>query len=134
MAQAGEVAVKFKDLPDAVQRAAKEQSNGLTVRGYAKEVENGKTFYEVQVKDAGKTKDILLDESGAVVEVEQMMDMSKVPGPVMESLRKKAGSGKLVSVESVTKGGTVSYEALVSQNGKKHEIAVDANGAATKAE
>lgn len=134
MAQTAEVAVKFRDLPDAVQRTAREQSKGLRVRGYSKETENGKTFYEVQTKDAGMSKDILLDAGGAVVEVEQMLEMSSVPGPVMEKLRRKAGAGKLVSVESVTKGSSMSYEAVVSKNGKRQEIAVDANGAEKKAE
>ncbi len=132
LAQGSEKPVRFQDLPANVQRTATQQSEGLTVRGYAKEVENGKTFYEIQTGAVGKSKDILLDDKGIVVEVEQALSTSEVPPAVSAGLQKLAGSAKVTAVESVTKGGLVSYEAVASGHGKKREIAVDANGAARK--
>jgi hypothetical protein len=43
-------------------------------------------------------------------------------------LQAKAGSGKILSVESVTKGSTVSYEAVIEKDGKKSEVAVNSDG------
>ena len=125
---ASEAKVSFQDLPAAVQASAKRQSKGATVRGYAKEIEHGQTYYEVETKISGRNKDILLDEKGAVVEIEQEMDRKDVPEAVMTGLKKAAAGGSLQSIESVTRGQKVSYEAVVQTAGRKHEVAVDQSG------
>jgi hypothetical protein len=45
--------IKLQDMPPAVQQAAQEQSKGATVRGYAKEVEDGTTSYEAELTVKG---------------------------------------------------------------------------------
>ena len=51
---------QLKDLPQAVQKAAQqEQANGTTLKGFAKEVEDGETFYEVETAVKGHTRDLL---------------------------------------------------------------------------
>lgn len=133
LAESSEVKVNFKDLPAAVQKSAKEQSRGATIRGYSKDVEDGKTIYEVETRSGGKSKDISLDESGAVVEVEQQVSLGDLPAAVRNGLQKQANGGHIVKVESVTKGGSISsYEADVLKNGKKHEVAVTAAGQVMK--
>jgi hypothetical protein len=126
-----ETKVQFKDLPLAVQTAAKhEESKGVTVRGYNKEIENGKTFYEVETRVNGRTRDILLDESGAVVEVEQQVAINNIPASAVEGLKKEAGGAHIMQVESVTKRDKVTYEAVILKNGKRKEIAVRSDGSA----
>jgi len=126
-----ETKVQFKDLPLAVQKAAKqEESKGVTVRGYNKEIGNGKTFYEVETRVNGRTRDILLDESGAVVEVEQQVAISNIPASAVEGLKKEAGGAHIMQVESVTKRDKVTYEAVILKNGKRKEIAVRSDGSA----
>lgn len=126
-----ETKVQFKNLPPAVQAAAKQQErNGVAVRGYNKETENGKIFYEVETLVNGKTRDILLDEAGGVVEVEQQVAISNVPAPAVEGLKKQAAGANITHVESVTKGDNVTYEAVILKNGKKKEIAVRSDGSA----
>lgn len=131
-ASGSETKIQFHDLPAAVQTAAQQQSKGSSVRGYSKELEGGKTYYEVETRSGGKNKDILLDERGSVVEIEQEMDMKAVPDVVIAGLKKAASGGQILSVESVTKAGTVGYEAVVLTSGKKHEVAVDGSGNAKK--
>lgn len=130
-AQDNETRVQFKDLPAAVQKTAKQQEpSGATVRGYSKEIENGRTFYEAETRVNGKNRDILMDESGAVVEIEQQIEIGMVPAPAMRGLKKQAGGANILHVESVTKGERVSYEAMILRDGKKKEIAVNADGSA----
>ena len=134
MADSGEKKVHFKDLPAAVQTAAKEQSRGATVRGYLKDMENGKTEYEVELVSAGKTKDISMDENGSILDVEQQVDFKSLPAEVKDGIQKQAGNGKILKVESVTQGSKHSYEAVVSRNGKRSEIAVTSDGRPSKAD
>ena len=125
---ASETRVKMKDLPPAVRKTVQEQSKGATLRGLARETEDGKTFYEADLKINGHGKDVLIDPAGAIVEVEEEIPLASVPSPVQEAIRKYAGSGKILLVESVTKDGSVAYEAHVQKAGKKSEIKVDPAG------
>ncbi len=125
---ASETRVKMKDLPEAVQKTVKEQTKTAELRGLAKEVENGKTFYEAETKVNGKSRDILIDPTGVVVEVEEAIAFHSIPEAAKKALQAKAGSGKILSAESVTKGAVVSYEAVLLKNGKKSEIVVNSDG------
>jgi hypothetical protein len=49
-AQDTEKKVKMSDLPEPVRKTVREQSKGATIRGLAKETENGITSYEVELK------------------------------------------------------------------------------------
>jgi uncharacterized membrane protein YkoI len=118
----------MKDLPPPVQQTLKEQTKDAKLRGLAKEAENGKTYYEAETVANGKTRDVLIDPSGKIVEVEEEIVLDSVPEQARAGLKKLAGGGKIVRVESVTKGAVVSYEAVVQRNGKKSEVAVNADG------
>jgi len=128
-AWAQEKRVKMKDLPAAVQKTVQEQSQGATIRGLAKEVEEGKTFYEVELMVNGHTKDVLIDPAGTVVEVEEAVTLASLPPAVKAEIEKQAGKRKILLVESVTKGGTlVYYEAHVKAGMKKSEFKVGPDG------
>ena len=128
-AQASEKSVKMKDLPKAVQTTVQEQSKGATVRGLSKETDNGKTYYEVELKVKGHNKDVLIDPTGAVVEIEEEVSMASIPPAVKAQMEKQAGGGKIVMVESVTKNdAVVAYEAHVKTGNKRSEIKVSPDG------
>jgi hypothetical protein len=132
MPLAAETKVQMKDVPEAVQKTVKEQSNGAKLKGISKEIENGRTYYEAETVVSGKSRDVLIDPSGAVVEVEEGTTLADIPEAARVALQKRAGTGKILSVESITKGSTVSYEAAIQNNGKKSEVAVNADGSPAK--
>src|SRR5712692_1585463 len=92
-AQGKEKKVKMKDLPKAVQKTVQEQSKGATVSGLSKEVEHGKTYYEVELKVNGHGRHILIDPVGAIVEVEEEVAMASLPPAVKTAIEAKAGKG-----------------------------------------
>ena len=129
LAVAQEKKIKRSDLPPAVEKTVAVQSAGATVKGFSKEVEKGQTFYEAEMIVNGHTKDILIDANGAIVEVEEEVAMNALPADVQEGLQAKAGEGKLVKVETLTKNDKlVAYEAQVTKGGKKSEVQVGPNG------
>ena len=128
-AQDSENTIQRSELPPAVQKTVDQQSAGATVRGFSKEREKGKIFYEVELMVNGHSKDILMDSSGAVAEVEEEVAFDLLPATVKSGLQAKAGHGKIVTVESITKRDKlVAYEAKVATNGKKSEVQVGPNG------
>jgi hypothetical protein len=86
-------------------------------------------FYEAELVVKGHSKDVLMDADGAVVEVEEQIPTESLPLAVRDGLKAKAGNGKLVKVETLTKKGKlVAYEAQVLTNGKKSEVQVGPEG------
>ncbi len=128
-ASAQERKVQRSELPAAVQRAAAEQSKGATVRGYSSETENGQVVYEVEMTVHGRSRDVTLDSTGNVLEVEEQVLLDSLPEAVRTGLKGLAGSGTITNVESLTKRGTlVAYEAHVHTGDKRSEIQVGPDG------
>ncbi len=121
--------IKRSDLPPAVEKTVAAQSEGATIRGFSQEKENGQTFYEAEMMLNGHRKDVLIDATGGIVEVEEEVAMDALPTAVKDGLQAKAGKGKLGKVESLTKHDKlVAYETVVQTNGKKSEIQVGPDG------
>jgi hypothetical protein len=61
--------------------------------------------------------------------VEEQVALDALPAAVKAGLQAKAGDGKLVKVETLTKQDKlVAYEAQVTRDGKKSEIQVGPDG------
>jgi predicted aspartyl protease len=130
---ASEVTIKMKDLPTAVRKTVEEQSKGATLHGLSKEVEGGKTYYEAELKVNGRNKDVLIDATGVVVEIEEEAALDSLPEAARASIEKQAGKRRIVSVESVTKNNNiVAYEAKFQGTGKTSEIKVASDGTLMK--
>ena len=127
--QEQEKKIQRSDLPAAVEKTVAAQTQGATVRGFSQEKENGQTYYEAELSVNGHSKDILIDSTGAVAEVEEQVALDSLPSAVKDGLQAKAGKGKLVKVESITKHDKlVAYEAKVSTGGKRSEVQVGPDG------
>ena len=127
--KAEEKTIKRSDLPAAVEKTVAEQSKGATVKGFSKEVENGKTVYEAELTVNGHGKDIAMDAQGNIIEIEEEVDITTLPPAVKEGLTKAAGKGTISKVESLTKKGKlVAYEAVVKTGSKNSEIQVGPDG------
>ena len=128
---AQEKKIQRADLPPAVEKVVVEMSQGSEIRGFNEEKEHGKTFFEAELTVNGHHKDVLMDPQGAVVEVEEQVEMSVLSPAVREGLQAKAGKGTIKTVESLTKKGKlVAYEAVVVADGKNREVQVAPDGKA----
>lgn len=126
---AQERTIKPAELPAAVQQAVAKQTEGATIRGFSEEKENGRILYEAALTVNGHTKDVSLDRAGNVVEVEEEIEFDSLPATVKDGLQSKAGNGKIIKVESLTKHDKlVAYEAKVIRGGKKSEVQVGPQG------
>ena len=126
---AQEKKIKRSDLPPSVEKTVAEVSKGATIKGFSEETEKGKTTYEVEMVVNGHTKDVEVDGSGAVLEIEEEVAMGSLPANVKAGLTAKAAGGKILKVESLTKNGKlVAYEAKVETAGKRSEVQVGPDG------
>lgn len=126
---AAEKKVQLKDVPAPVQAAVREHTRDSTIKAVIEEADKGKLSYEVETTRAGKARDLVFDAAGALVEVEEEMAMEAAPAAVRSAL---GAHGKVIKLESLTKGGVVTYEAQVEKGGKRSEVLVDTDGKPVK--
>ena len=128
-AEEHEKKIKRTDLPPAVEKTVAAQSQGATIKGFNQVEEDGKTNYEAEMTVNGHSKDVLIDPTGSIVEIEEQVEFASLPAAVQSGLQAKAGAGKLGKVESLTKHDKiVAYEAKVTNNGKRSEVQVGPDG------
>ena len=131
-AVASEKSVKKQDLPAAVQKAMEAETKGATIKGYAKETENGKVSYEVETVAAGRARDVSFDPAGKLLVVEEEVALDSIPAAARAGIEKAAGAGHVGLVEKVTEEGAVKYEAHVRRGAKKSEVVVNPDGTPAK--
>jgi hypothetical protein len=86
-------------------------------------------MYEVEMIANGYSKDVQIDVTGAVIEVEEQVSMDALSTEIKAGLQAKAGNAKIMKVESITKKDKlVAYEAQIVTDGKKSEIQVGPDG------
>jgi hypothetical protein len=131
-ATAQEKKIDRKDLPPPVEQAVTRETRGATLLGFTQESEDGKMFYEVETRVAGRSRDILIDATGKVAEIEDAVVLARLSAAVQAGLKAAAGTGRITRVESITKQGkVVAYEAQVTAaGGKKSEVQVGPDGKA----
>jgi hypothetical protein len=128
-ASAQEKKINRSDLPPAVEKTVAAQSSGASIRGFSTEKEKGQTLYEVEMTVNGHSKDISMTADGSIVEVEEQVALDSLSPEVKAGLQAKAGKGKILKVESLTKKDKlVAYEAQVETSGKKSEVQVGPDG------
>jgi len=116
---AQETKIKRSDLPPAVEKTVAEVSKDATIKGFNKEKEGGKLSYEVEMLANGHTKDVQIDPTGVVTEIEEEVAFDALTPGVQAGLNTKADGAKILKVESLTKKGKiVAYEAQVEKAGE----------------
>jgi hypothetical protein len=101
-------------------------------REYAREVEGGATFYEIESVEDSVTRDVLFKPDGTVVETEMLVPVSALPFAAGEAVRAMKPPVTLRTIEKVTRGTTIAYEVHGVQGGKRVELTFDASGKRTQ--
>jgi uncharacterized membrane protein YkoI len=118
--------LKLTDLPAAVRAAVETETRGATLKGISKEKENGKVVYEVETTVDGRSRDLMIDATGKVYDVEEQLDIANAPAAVRSAIETR---GQLLSLEKATTNGKVHYEGQVrTKAGKKVAFDLAADG------
>ena len=126
-AHAGSIALK--SLPPAVLATVREQTRGAVIHNISKEIEKGKTVYEIETKVSGRSRDMIVADDGTLMVVESQVVLDSLSSAVRSTLLKNAGKGKIVALESDTLRDSLAYyEAQVVTGGKRSEVKVDPSG------
>jgi uncharacterized membrane protein YkoI len=129
---AQEKKVTARQVPAAVIAAFKTAYPNATIRGYAREKENGKVYYEIESREGTMTRDVLYNPDGTVAEVEESIAASDLPADAQEAIHKQYPGAVISKAERTTAGDKVSYEVIAKQGKKRISMEFDSDGKVLK--
>jgi hypothetical protein len=139
-ARADEDKVPLDKLPKAVSQAVKKRFPKAELVEASKETEDGKTEYEVAIKDGGTKIDVTLTSDGTIVSLEKTIAAEDLPKVVIDLLESKYKKAKYKTIEEVikVKDGKETLEhyevLLVTEDKKTVELVVSVTAQITKTE
>ena len=131
-AAAQEQKVVAKDVPAAVIKAFKAAYPNATIRGYAKEKENGKLYYEIESLDGSTARDLLYNPDGTLAETEETIAASDLPAAAQQALQKQYPKAVVSKAEKTTAGEKITYEVSARQGKRRISMEFDASGKVLK--
>jgi len=129
---AQESKVAEKDVPAAVIAAFKAAYPSATIKGYAREKEHGKVFYEIESKDGETGRDVLYNPDGSVAEIEETIAAGDLPAGAQELIRSRYPGAVVTkaekSIEKNASGDKIGYEVVAKQGKKRITLEFDSDG------
>jgi len=129
---AQETKIKQKDVPAAVIAAFKSAYPQATMTGFAREKENGKTYFEIESKDGSIGRDVLYNPDGSVAEVEETIAATALPAAAQELLHSKYPKAVVAKAEKTTEknasGDKIGYEVILKEGRKRFSLEFDGEG------
>jgi hypothetical protein len=138
--RADEEKVALKDVPKAVLDAIKAKFPGAELTEAAKETEDGKTTYEVALKDkAGKAVDVAATAEGKITEIETTIAAKDLPKAVVSAIDAKYPKATVKKAEEIVAidgdKETKSFEVVLTTADKKTlEVKLSPEGKALEEE
>lgn len=108
VARAQEAEIPLNQVPRAVMDSAKTKFPGARIKEAAKETEEGKTLFELEMTHEGHNMDVSFKEDGTLVVVETQLAVKELPSSVVNAVEAKYPHSKVRLAESVKKGPDVS--------------------------
>jgi hypothetical protein len=127
-ASAEEQTIKCDQVPPAVHKAFQTAYPKAMIRDCSKEVEKGKTAYEISSLEDKTRRDILYYEDGTIVVVEEAIPAGDLPEPVRLAISKKYPGRTITLAERLTHDSSITYEVRLKQRGKTLELIFGPNG------
>jgi hypothetical protein len=127
LAQEGEP-IGCEQVPTPIMAVFTQTYPNATVKGCAKEADDDKTLYEIESVDGDASRNVIYDDDGQVIVIEELMNTASLPEPVQQAVREKAPKGEIEVAKKLTRGASVSYELQIQDAGKSKEIVFDPKG------
>lgn len=93
-----------------------------------KELDKGRTVYEVETRDGKVSRDFVVKPDGTILETEEGMELSAVPPKVMDAVKARRPKAVIIGAEKLARGADVLYELVLQEGGRKSELSVNAAG------
>ena len=121
-AEEQEKKVSESQVPQAVLKAFADSYPGATVKEYAEEKEDDKTFYEISCEYEGRKIDVSYNVDGFVTEVEETISENELPDAVKAAIGKEFKNASIQLAEKKLKDGKTFYEVKLTAGDDLYEV------------
>jgi hypothetical protein len=134
LGRADEERVPFDKLPAAIREAVNKRFPRAEMIGAVKENEDGKTEYEVTIREGGAKMDIMLTVGGSITAIEKSIAATSLPRAIQSAVQRKYPKSAYKRAEEVTtvKNGKEDldfYEVVLETATKKRiEVQIGVDG------
>lgn len=137
IARADETKIPLSEVPKAVLDAVKAKFPKTEIKQAIKEVEDGKTSYEIETKEGDRSIDINLKPDGTILSFEKELAVGDLPKAVMTAIETMYPKAKIEKAELLTeiedgKEETVYEVALTTADKKETEVKLSPEGKIVK--
>lgn len=116
-------------VPQVVKTTLAKYASESEVKKVEKSDHDGKKVYEFDIEKDGRKFEVTISPKGKYMGTEEDVEFKDLPEAVQKSLTAQANGAKISGCEkAVDAKNKVSYEAEIEKDGKKTEVAVDADG------
>lgn len=137
-AAANEKRIKEAEVPRPVLEAVHQKFPDMKAVGFEKEVEDGKTRYEVKLEGGQQVLELALSPDGTLLTEEKTIPAAEISEPVKKGLQaSKYAKWKIEKAEQVTDMSNAKepgVELTVSQGKQRHEVLFGFDGSIKKDE
>jgi uncharacterized membrane protein YkoI len=125
----GEKDVTLAQVSQSARATINKETAGGQVDKITREVERGKTVYDVEATIGGRHMEYLVaDSDGAVLGTEVPMEFGQLPEPVRKATENYFGATTGLTIMKGLEYGETHYEVEGLKNGKKVEVTFDPEG------
>ncbi len=128
-ARADDEKLPLDKVPSAVKESVKKRFPNAEIVGAAKETENGKVTFELNLKDHGQNIDVILTSEGAIETIEKEIAAKDLPKVVADAVAAKYPKATYKKYEEVYKmkdgKETLEYYEVVINTGEKKDLEVE---------
>ncbi len=121
--------IALDKVPKAVLDAVKAKYPGASLREAEKDVDDGKTFYEISITHKAHAIVVVTQPDGAVVAVEKTLTVAEVPASVSKAIKAKYPKAQIKNAEEIEEDGKTTYEIVIEKTpGKNAGLVLDSAG------
>ena len=130
--------VPVTQLPDAVQKAIKDQSQGQNLEHVDRETKNGQTVYDAEFQRKGLNRHVVFTADGTVVPGRHVSDLTTsrhptmalgdLPLPVQKTVKEQQGGRTIADIHKEMKNGQAVYQVEFKDKGANSHIFVASDG------
>lgn len=154
-AEKAAASLRLNELPKPVRQTFKREAGSAKISDIDKNIENGRTVYEIEFTRAGKMDELFIHEDGTIAQATvsqensdstasapssnanrfdrplaatKKVNFNDVPEAVKQTAFAQAGSNRIEDAEQGTLDGRVIYEIAFKKDGQHNEVRIDKNG------
>jgi uncharacterized membrane protein YkoI len=117
---------EMESLPDAVQKAIKSESRGSRILCIAQAIDEGQTFYNVELLKSDREFSFEVNEEGIVMRIQVALE--ETPELVQKAIKTEAGSGSIHFIDKIPDEDTPTFIVEMTKDGHDRTFTVSEDG------